>query len=354
MIVHIFTAERYHLVPALSLSFAKLFPDFDQLFVLRGTRNLKKNLYDNQFKEIEFENYQFCTSNKEFFKIIKDHKDDAILFHCGDYRVFLRSIILGCKNLNWVCWGEGTTIGNGLKSKIASKIRKYTYTRLSSIVTLMMPDAESIHDNFNVDKDKIKTLPYFSSRSEYDYLYDSLLNYKRENTKPVVLMGNSPWCMKSYLNLLPMLEKFKGRITVRCMLNYSLEKNEDYYKLLELGHSIFDKDFQTCEEFYSDFKEYLNFMNSCDIYICGAEDQNGLGAINNCLRLRKKIYLTGKNLNWIRAKGHSVCDIKDLSTIDIDSFLEKVSDEEFSYNNEVFENNKKKSIRLWREYLCSI
>ena len=128
------------------------------------------------------------------------------------------------------------------------------------------------------------------------YCKQLLLNQHFDKTnKPVVFLVNSQYWINSYIDMLPRLHKYKGRIKIQCMLNYPFKKAENYYELVKLGRSIFGDDFGTNEDYYSDRKDYINYMNSCDIYICSVDKQTGLGAISTCLQLGKKIILKMTN-----------------------------------------------------------
>lgn len=85
--------------------------------------------------------------------------------------------------------------------------------------------------------------------------------------------------MNNYLN------RFSGEnISIQCMLHYDLNKNKKYNQLLKVGDDLFKSNFYLNTILYS-LDEYFQYMNKCDIYICGVDRQTGLGAINACLRL---------------------------------------------------------------------
>ena len=63
MIVHVFTANRYHLVPAISKGFATTYvEDAHHRFILHGSQDLDENLYRKIFEEVGFTDFYFSHS----------------------------------------------------------------------------------------------------------------------------------------------------------------------------------------------------------------------------------------------------------------------------------------------------
>lgn len=152
--------------------------------------------------------------------------------------------------------------------------------------------------------------------------------------------------------MLSRLKQFKGRICVHCMNNYSLTKDRTYEQLMSLGTLLFGDDFKSDEVFYS-YEEYIKYMNNCDIYICSRESQTGLGAIYTCLSLGKKVYIHGKNLNWLRDYYRAI--VFDTDEIDKDIpfevFSEPLTNEEKRHNYYTIIENRKNSYSKWIDYL---
>lgn len=362
MIVHFFTAERYHLVPSISKGFASVYrQDADSFFVLFGDKQLNKQLYIEQFAELGFDNYVFCHSYWQLVKILLRHKKDTILFHAGNYSWHLTALLLSCKNVNWVCWGGGTSISKSKRSRLGALLKKYMFNNYRSIVTLMEPERKMIIENFGVNPNKIHTISYTSvkgNETESDLLCKELSSQGNNNNydKPVVLLGNSHYWIESYISMLQRLVQYKGKIKVLCMLNYAFEKGEQYDKLITLGKSIFGDDFNTNEEFYSIRKDYINYMNSCDIYICAVEKQTGLGAISTCLRLGKKIYITGNNFEWVRREYKSIVFPTDIinEKLSFEEFVKPLSLEEKKQNYQNRVNCRERNREKWHHYLKEI
>lgn len=360
MVVHIFTAGRYHLVPSIASGFVTTYmSDAKHIIILCGNKNLNKKRYDDMFSELNFSDYSFCQSFFSYLRLIYKYRKNSILFHEGHYHWYLIAIFLGCKNIHWVCWGSGARIFNNVRSYLSTPIKKYIYKKFKSIITLMEPDRISIIRDFGVLPTKIQTISYASStkkadRNRINLLCRELANSDRIKTdKPVVLLGNNSTCIKSYINMLYCLQQYHGKIKVQCMLHYSLTKDKTYNRLIEIGKSIFGDDFRSNEEFYDDRESYVRYMNKCDVYICGVEKQTGLGAINTCLKLGKKIYITGKNLEWIVNEYKSIVFPVQLITKDysLDEFLKPLTIEEKSFNYDSVIGRFESQQEKWHNYL---
>lgn len=355
MIVHVFTGERYHLVPSIAKGYATVYnKDVQHCFLLMGSNHIDKVLYDKVFNEVGFTNYHFVMSKWQLFGQLWKNRNYSILFHAGDYIHFLIAFVAGCNHVNWVCWGAGASIHHNWKSMLSIPLKCWIYHRFYSIVTLMNADRVSIIHDFKVSHGKIKTIPYTvtDTASPYDEICLRLL--KKANVtsreKPVVLLGNNPGNIRYYIELMELLRPFKGKICVHCMMNYSLVRNQQYYDFIRYGYELFGDDFHSNEEFYQGTENYANYMNMCDIYMCGNPDQTGLGALGMVLRLGKKIYVTGKNYDWaIKECGVRVFHLSDLSTFG--DFVKPLSDEEKMHNYQVMLNRRILLPIQWREYL---
>lgn len=235
------------------------------------------------------------------------------------------------------------------------------YRQYNSIVTLMEPDRKSIIKNFGLDEHKVINIPYASGQTietEFDLLCKELqlICQNASKQKSMVLLGNNPSCINSYILILHMLKQYKGYIEVHCMLNYSLTKDEKYENLILTGRSLFGEDFITDEEFYSNKTEYIRYMNKYDIYICNEQRQTGLGAISTCLRLGKKIYITGRNWAWVTNEYKAIVFRVNqiVEGLSFDEFIKPLSAEEKMKNYQNRVNIKLQYQERWHKYLKMI
>lgn len=353
MIVHIFTAERYHLVPNISKGFVTTYKnDAQHLIVLCGSKNLDTQRYENVYKTTNFRDYIFCLSHYQLCKVLWKYRKTPIIFHGGDYLSFVLPFLLGCRNVSWVCWGYGASVRNTLRSKLAAPFKALIYRRFTNIITLMENDRDTIIRDFGVDRKNVYTMPYQSSLESPRVKKSlELLNQDTQvtNEKPLVLLGNNPSSITYYEKMMKSLSQYRGKIRVHCMMNYSLVRDERYERFIALGKSLFDSDFKSDEEFYQG-DDYVNYMNSCDVYMCATPKQTGLGAINTCMLLGKKAYLTGKNLDWMR--NHYGVLVYDVNTIpSYEEFVKPLTTEEKRSNREALLSKIKEHFSLWQQYL---
>ena len=357
MVLHVFTANRYQLVPVISEGFVTVYKnDADHVLLLFGDKTLNRQLYVDLYEKENFSDYIFCTSIFNYIKVIWKYRKSSVLFHAGSYHWFLIAWLLGCRKMNWICWGSGASLGKGMNSRLSLPYKRFLYHRFNSIITLMDADKESIIRDFHVAPSKIETISYASKgegKNQFDCLEEELMLQNKDNPKPVVLLGNNPSCISGYIELLPRMKQYAGKIVVKCMLNYSLVKDENYYELIKLGNSLFGNDFISSEEFYEDRGDYIKYMNECDIYICPVRRQSGLGAINSCLKLGKRVYVTGKNLQWIKTAFNAlVFDAEDIcDDMSFEVFSKKLSFEEKKRNFDAVVNRRSLPVEKWHQYL---
>ena len=94
-------------------------------------------------------------------------------------------------------------------------------------------------------------------------------------------------------------------------------------------------------------------MNNCDIYICAAQKQSGLGAIYTCLRLGKKVFLTEINYEWIKSLGCHIFSVDEIDKMEPEDFLEDLSYEEKINNYRAIKSylNIEQILKKWNEFL---
>ncbi len=363
MIVHVFRTRSRNIVPSISKGFVTVYSrDAEHFFILYGKgEKMYKQMYVELYSQLGFDNYVFCETYWQLLKQLYHFRKSALLFHAGSYCWHLSALLLRCNNVNWVCWGGGTSTSKNRLFPMGVLLKKYLFNSFHSIVTLMEPERKEIVQNFGVNPLKIHTIPYTSFNENVSeanlYCKQLMLKHHSDKTnKPVVLLGNSHYWINSYIDMLPRLSKYKGKIRVQCMLNYPFEKTENYYELVRLGGALFGDDFRTNEDYYRDRKDYIDYMNSCDIYICSVEKQTGLGAISTCLQLGKKIFLKGNNLEWVRNEYKSIVfpvDVID-EQLSYDMFVKPLSmeEKEHNYQNKINCNNNNRE--KWHLYLKDI
>lgn len=351
-IYHLFYANRYHLSPniidaILSCSIKKHY------FLLVGDDDTNWDVYSEIFLKYNFKKFIFSKLLSELF--ISVPKEAPILLHGDSYKWMIYLIFKQFRNINWICWGSGTKLNRTVKSYLSYPIKYLIYHRLSSIVTLMTPDRESLVDCFRLKK--IETISYYGKRNTTLDSWIENARPKKETKQYVsIYLGNNTTCIKSYISIIKTyLNRFSNKkIVIRCMLHYDLDKNQTYYNLIKTGKEIFQEQFHLDTDLYN-IDEYFQYMNKCDVYICGVDRQTGLGAINACLRLGKKMYLSGNNYNWVTSFGAKVFHIEDLEHTSFENFIAPLSDVEKEYNNTIAINMSQNNVAdLWEQYYANI
>ncbi|HAV01759.1 MAG TPA: hypothetical protein DCW95_00920, partial [Chryseobacterium sp.] len=216
--------------------------------------------------------------------------DSLILLHGDSYTRMLYFYLKRFTNVHWVCWGSGTKINNSFKSLLSSLLKKNIYNNLRSVIALTEIDKLELKRNFGLSN--IYTMPYLGSVDNMQQFKIEDLNKPIKKATNIIYIGNNSSCLPTYNEVVHKLKKYAPAVEVQCMLNYDLNKNEEYDKVERDGFSFFGNKFRFNTEYY-ELKDYPNYMDKCDIYICNADRQTGLAAIYMTLILGKKLFLTG-------------------------------------------------------------
>ena len=317
MIYHIFKTNTSHLLYQITKNILLHHNVEDHYFIFIGKDDDKINGYISIYRSFVFTKYKFFESNVSLLKSGLIKPQDVILFHSASYSLMFLLMCGGYKHVNWICWGSGTVIYNTIISRMSALFKRILYKHLYSIVTLIEPDKQSLIDYFDVAPEKIHVISYYPSytiRNDITAYRNSLKIEK--NNKLVVYLGNSPHSLSEYIVALDDLIKFRGQIEIHCMLQYALdEESKLYTDLLHKGRNLWGNDIYYDKEYMS-LEEYYRYMAKCDIYICGTTRQTGLGAIYNCIRMGKTIYLNGKNYDHICSLGIKVKHYDELNVVE--------------------------------------
>lgn len=351
MIVHVFTAERFHLVPTMLKGFLML--EEKQFFLLaRNNSDEKDIVYNDIFKERRKKNYVITHSFKELKGEAKKYKNEKIVLHGVPYKWMIFYHLNGFKDVNWVCWGAGSDINrSNWKSILVTPLKRMIYQRFKRFGVLMPGDSESLNRNFGLNKAHL--LSYFSGE-KFPYEISHIKEDERKKELKNIYFGNNSSCIKTYLNLAFKLKKYKNKIRIICMVNYSFTESSTSLKLRETGREIFKDKFTLDTTLYSR-NEYYDYMDKCDIYVCSLETQTGLGAIYTCLRLGKKLFLAGKNFEYAKSLGCIVYQVDEIDNMGSEEFLKSLNYEEKVHNYNVIDSykNEDRVIGGWRKFLST-
>lgn len=308
-IYHILPSNTSHLVCGIVESLIKDFSDLDLFLILIGDKIDKRNLYQSIFEKEKFDNYCFFVSIGDFFK--SDFHAEKIIVH-GDNLKWLFYLSLRRNiSVNWINWGSGLKLNSNIKSYLIYWVKRFIYSRLNSVVVLMSPNKNDLIKNFSINN--VFVIPYLSKTSDvYSFPENDIYVRKNSSNKLQVYLGNNATCISFYIDFVEKMCKCKGNIEIQCMLHYSLNKeNLEYKNLIFSGEKLWENDFCVNTKFYS-LRDYVDYMNLCDVYVCGVSRQTGLGAIYTCLRLGKKIYLSGNNYEYISSLGCKIFNCNEL------------------------------------------
>lgn len=358
MIIHVFKLdlEAYQLNFGIVRSFVSLYKEtksdcIKPFFLFYGCINNEiKEKYFALLEALSYSEYKCVETPKELKKFVTSHKVEPYLLHGISYKGMFSFVRLNVKNLNWICWGQGASINyRNWKSIIFTPFKRWIYHHFQTTVVLLNGDKLTLMKDYAMKN--IIVLPYYTESYErMRDVYNQLRSLNYDKDKPVIYLGNSTNCIDSYFELLNTLSRFVGKIELHCMLQYgSTSSHKKLEDLINYGKSLFANDFYPDVD-YMDERTYLQYMNKCDVYICGRKSQSGLGAIHTALILGKKIYITGKNFDHIISKSYRVFE---LSSLD-DTFMHPLSDEDriLNYN---LQFSQQETIRsAWVEYLSAL
>lgn len=307
IVYHIFPAKAYHLSPA-------IIKDIDMcsnhchhyLLVGRPNVRIEWDIYRELIKERSLKNCLLLESNRELRNVKIFNKNSMIILHGDSYHRMAMFVFKGYRNVHWVCWGSGTSRNDIKGGSIIYWIKSWILGRLKGVITLTPIDNLKLRDNFGIRS--ITTIPYLGS---LNYNPDWYLE-KRKNAEIItVYLGNNVNCISTYIEFLEELNIADRNVNLVCMLNYDLIKDSNYYKLLKLGKGLFGENFSLSEDLMN-LQEYQCFMNDCEVYVCGANWQSGLGAIYMAIMLDKTLYLNGNNYEFLSSLGCKVYHFDDL------------------------------------------
>ncbi len=274
----------------------------------------------------------FTTFPGEEIKALLKFRKEPILLHGVSFNRAVHLLLLNhFRSLSYVCWGSvPSPVGKRIKDKISFALQRHIVRKYKRIVCLMTADQLDYERVFGITT--ATTIIYQPGDLANDD--PSELVAQPQIGKRSVLLGNSACYTDSYLEILPSLERMAAAISITCMLSYPEDDPRGQKKaVIEKYASVFGNNFTPWTR-QLDMAGYYARMKTHDIYICNVERQAGLGAIYTMLMYGKKLYLTGKNLAWIRENNFIVYDVGQIATESEKAFLSLLSLEEKRHNHD--------------------
>lgn len=356
MILHIFNIKIYQINIPLIEDFIDISIDCteNQKFILYGEcNNSIRAKYESLFKDSRNLDFYYIKNITSLYLFLRKNKGERCILHGLTYDVMLCVLVTGIKT-NWVCWGAGASINkSNPKSIIFTPIKKYIYNHFKTVVVLLSGDKVTLERDFNVKN--IIILPYYShiaiaKRNFYVELINNRRTEYNGQCRKKILLGNSAHNIPSYYELLYKLRQFRSEIEIHCMMQYPNIGQDEMNNFICKADAILGENI-IVDRVMMNHEEYMQYMNGYDIYLCGNNNQSGLGAISACLRLGKKVFLTGKNYEWISSLGYEVFDVKSLNKMDSETFLEDLSIESQKKHFDMLYEELLSYKKQWIEYL---
>lgn len=357
MIVHILNLRTFQLNKNLIRGFYEISSNDSSInpyFLIYGRhieKEVKKHL--DLFEQVGITNYSFAYSATDLYHLARKFKKYSFLLHGMTYTCMSTLILSGVK-LNWVCWGAGASINKqNWKSILFTPAKILIYHRFHNITALMTGDKVSLERDYLLNR--VEVLPYYPSTIVH--FKENLIKLNKTSihrAKFAILLGNSANCISSYYKLLDRLSRFKGLVTINCMMQYPQINKQTLSNLKNKGEAIFGKDSFFCDTEMLDTKAYFDYMSQFDIYVCGRAEQSGLGAANTSILLGKKVFLTGKNLQWMRSRGFLVYDLNDIENDSESDFFNLPTEEQKKINFEKQYTDTEEIKNRWIQYLQKI
>lgn len=358
MIIHVFklNLKAYQLNLGITRSFIELYSYAQSntekpFFLYFGqTSDVIQAKYKAMLSEANETDYSFCKDEIELKKFVSLHRMEPYLLHGVSYKCMYLLIRYQVQNLNWVCWGHGSSINyKSWKSVISTPFKWWLYHHFRSTIVLLDGDRKTLERDYGMKN--VKTLSYYGN--EWIKMHDIFERCRachRRKEKPVIYLGNSGHCMDSYFNLLEKFRNYAGCLEIHCMLQYVADKDKNKQtELIKLGKQLYGDNFYPDTEYMTP-EVYLEYMNQADIYICGAVNQSGLGAISVSLALGKKVYITGKNYQHIIGEQFKAFE---LSALD-ETFTDPLDKRDSLWNYNTFLNRMEPSKQGWCQYLATL
>lgn len=325
-IYHIFPARNLHLSPHIIKSIIRNSTICQHKFIIwqcdQNNRNIYSRIQDEYGVSIMFANTLY-----DLRKLLLD-KNIPIILHSIIIECCFYLFINRFNNSTLVFWGSGLNTQN-VKHKILLPCKRILFNFFRFKIALMEPDKYSLETQFH--QKNVEVIPYLGEREQITESYLASTEERCINVIPQIYIGNNTSCMSDYLNILQnTLYKFRSICHITFMMNYDLNEDIVFHNLI-----------QFCSNHYACWKvdrtlyslsEYVKYIDRCSIYICGTERQTGLGAIYTCLKLGKKVYLTGKNYQWIKSLGCHIFKVEDITKMTYEEFISPLKDNEIHQN----------------------
>lgn len=365
MIHHFFKGNYIHLSPYIMKSFLEHFSDIQLKncsgcfmhceFIDRPSFVEKTEKYPykdmvTKYKNVKYN--EFYDRKSLLLYLLKIPKSDIIVLHSLlDSRVVkLYNIIILFFHLKkkvgrviQVYWGgEWKHLEKRKKRNLRNKFVAFVGRKVlpwyGKILAISEGDKKELKELFK--SNNIKFLPYFGNECQYPYI-------EKEISPIRIMVSHSGWIHNNHIETFELLKRFRDEdIQIICPLCYGEQKY--IKKIIDQGKIIFGKKFVYFTKLKSR-DEYIEFINKNHIYITGANNQTGLGAIFYSIKGNVKIYVRGNLKYSLEKLGYFVNDYDRIKKISYTELVTPVSLEEKQHNMDIYiEKNITNPISEWK------
>lgn len=321
MIYHIFLGSQIKHIKNYVLCL-KRYSALDHFYIIVCCNENEKEVCASFLKDFGTNNYKIiilnCTNKikknllytKVWLYLLTHWRKEKIVFHGMTLRCITSWILLNLnifEHIFVVNWGYVKIIKKPPKKilkRIATIIRNYIVLReiqAFHIIALMNPDKRVLK---TYRPKSITCIPY------PNYLHLPVFS-ENNNSKNVLLLGNSKWYIKSYIELLKKIPPCNHNMFLNVMYSYGVTPTkEQENELMELLNSRFNKKYYIVDNFLS-LDKYFELIRQSTCYICNHNGQTGLGAIYTALMIGRDVFIKGHNYLWLKKIGLNIFSIND-------------------------------------------
>ena len=234
----------YHILPGTQFKHLgnyviqmQTFSALDHFYITVCSTNQQKEMFEELFRERSITQYRIYNSQKPlflfrellfakvWFDLLKKHRKDIVVFHGTTLRCMFSLILLWLrlfKSFYTVNWGYVRIKSNKHGSviyQLVQALKKYVFVHELQgfhVITLMEPDRRVVKV---YNPRSVVCIPYPSRRNHVEF------SGTRTNEN-ILLLGNSRWYIKSYIELLEKIPDFRNNNHVKILYSYGPEPSE--------------------------------------------------------------------------------------------------------------------------------
>jgi len=311
----------------------------------------------NRINNINLPNTEIITSCFDFFinkELKKDLDNCQKIIVCGVFSIQYILIFLSSKILRKVYlqfWGGDfySFRETNFINKIKKIITGIVINKSKGIIVLIEQEKEEFKKIFNTSN-KIYVGPVMDDKENTEIVQKKRKSLIEGNNKKSfrIVIGNSATKENDHLEIFQMLSKLApNNLEIWCPLSYGDFQYRD--KVISEGQAIFGDKFHALTNFMN-YKEYVDFLGTCEVGIFAVNRQQGMGNISILLNLGKKVYIRKSTSMW-EYYLELGCVVNDIENLKVCSYKELFywKKEDAITNFHAMDARIEKTIENWRE-----